>query len=97
MFRLQIQDVVGNDEVTLIRKFGNETWVENLCYLCIYLFVFSIRLMFSIADIQSAEDEPEYEPEEGESAEDQPPHSYPIRASFSITKVWIHKTYSYFC
>lgn len=66
----EIQDVVGNDEVTLIRKFGNET----------------IRLMFSIADIQRPEDEPEYEQEEGENAEDQPLHSYPTRASFSITK-----------
>ena len=46
--------------------------------------------MFSIADIQSAEEEPEYEQEEGEGAEDQPLHSYPIRASFSITKVLFH-------
>lgn len=43
--------------------------------------------MFSIADIQT-EEEPEYEQEEGEGAEDQPLHSFPIRASFSITKVW---------
>ncbi|KAG1862410.1 mitochondrial glycoprotein [Suillus tomentosus] len=66
----EIQDVTGNDEVTLVRKFGNET----------------IRMMFSIADIQNAEEEPEYEQEEGEGGEEQPPHSYPIRASFSITK-----------
>ncbi|KAG2156899.1 mitochondrial glycoprotein [Suillus bovinus] len=66
----EIQDVTGNDEVTLVRKFGNET----------------IRMMFSIADIQNAEDEPEYEQEEGGGGEDQPLHSYPIRASFSITK-----------
>ncbi|KAG1800362.1 mitochondrial glycoprotein [Suillus plorans] len=66
----EIQDVTGNDEVTLVRKFGNET----------------IRMMFSIADIQNAEEEPEYEQEEGEGGEDQPPNSYPIRASFSITK-----------
>ncbi|KAG1763720.1 mitochondrial glycoprotein [Suillus occidentalis] len=65
----EIQDVAGNDEVTLIRKFGNET----------------IRMMFSIADIQSAEEEPEYE-QEGEGGEDQPLHSYPVRTSFSITK-----------
>lgn len=48
---------------------------------------YSIRMMFSIADIQNAEEEPEYEQEEGEGGEEQPPHSYPIRASFSITKV----------
>lgn len=51
----------------------------------------SIRLIFSIADIQT---EPEAEFEEGEegaeeSAEDAdaPLHSYPIRCSFSFTKV----------
>jgi complement component 1 Q subcomponent-binding protein len=44
-------------------------------------------MMFSIADIQNAEEEPEYEAEEGEGGEEQPPHSYPIRSSFSITKV----------
>jgi len=66
----EIQDVAGNDEVTLVRKFGNET----------------IRLMFSIADIQSAEEDPEYEQEEGEGAEDQALNTYPVRASFSITK-----------
>lgn len=69
----QIEDVAGNDEVTLTRKFGNET----------------IRLVFSIADIQSPQenefDEPEEE--EGEGEESEPPvNSYPIRCSFSITK-----------
>ncbi|EGO03975.1 hypothetical protein SERLA73DRAFT_175685 [Serpula lacrymans var. lacrymans S7.3] len=68
----KIDDVEGNDEVTLTRKFGNE----------------SIRLMFSIADIQAADEDPEYEQEDGDEAsgEDQPAHSYPIRTSFSITK-----------
>ena len=51
----------------------------------------SIRLIFSIADIQ-AEQEAEFEEgEEGveEGAEDSeaPLHSYPIRCSFSFTKV----------
>jgi hypothetical protein len=46
----------------------------------------SIRVMFSIADIQNVE-EPEYEQEEGESEESDPAQSYPIRVSFSITKV----------
>ena len=49
----------------------------------------SIRLIFSIADIQS-EQEPEFE--EGEEAAENeesevPLHSYPIRCSFSFTKV----------
>lgn len=67
----QIEDVPGNDEVTLTRKFGNET----------------IRLMFSIADIQ-AEQEADFEEleESEEASEDQPVHSYPIRCSFAITK-----------
>ncbi|KAH7928563.1 mitochondrial glycoprotein [Leucogyrophana mollusca] len=68
----QIEDTLGNDEVTLTRKFGNE----------------NIRLMFSIADIQTADEDPEYEQEEGDDAnsEDEPIHTYPIRSSFSITK-----------
>ncbi|KAI0760592.1 mitochondrial glycoprotein [Fomes fomentarius] len=69
-----IEDTLGADEVTLIRKFGNE----------------DIRLIFSIADLQT---EQEAEFEEGveaaeENAEDAeaPLHSYPIRCSFSFTK-----------
>ncbi|KAH7907540.1 mitochondrial glycoprotein [Hygrophoropsis aurantiaca] len=67
-----IEDTVGNDEVTLTRKFGNE----------------NIRLMFSIADIQTADEDPQYEQEEGDDAnsEDEPIHTYPIRTSFAITK-----------
>ncbi|KZT24864.1 mitochondrial glyco protein [Neolentinus lepideus HHB14362 ss-1] len=69
----QIEDVAGNDEVTLTRKFGNET----------------IRLVFSIADIQSPqENEFDEQEEEGESedSEDAAVNSYPLRCSFSITK-----------
>ncbi|KAI0918351.1 hypothetical protein AcV5_002358 [Taiwanofungus camphoratus] len=65
-----VEDTAGNDEIALTRKFGNET----------------IRLMFSIADIQN-EQETEYEQEEGETNQEEeamPP--YPIRCSFSITK-----------
>jgi len=64
-----IENVPGQDEITLSRKFGNE----------------SIRLIFSIADIQ--EDEPNYEnPEESEGAEDEGIQGYPIRVSVSVTK-----------
>jgi complement component 1 Q subcomponent-binding protein len=73
----QIEDVSGNDEVTLTRKFGNE----------------NIRLVFSIADIQSSENDPEFSEEtegaQNESSEehdDEPSGAYPIRASLSITK-----------
>lgn len=49
----------------------------------------SIRFIFSIADIQTeqeAEFEEGEEPAESEESE-QPLHSYPIRCSFSFTKV----------
>jgi len=63
-------DVSGNDEVTLMRKFGNE----------------DVRVMFSIADIQT-EQESEFEEEATEAEnEEAPAHSYPIRCSVSITK-----------
>ena len=56
----------------------------------------SIRLIFSIADIQS-EQEAEFEDAEGaeEGAEDAdtPLHSYPLRCSFSFTKVRIRCIY----
>ncbi|KAJ3519483.1 hypothetical protein NMY22_g13178 [Coprinellus aureogranulatus] len=62
-----IEDTPGQDEVALTRKFGQET----------------IRLIFSIADIQS-------EPEDYEGAESEEPEQsnsdYPIRVSVSITK-----------
>ncbi|KAI0703758.1 regulatory protein suaprga1 [Cytidiella melzeri] len=66
-----IEDVAGNDEVAFVRKFGNET----------------IKLIFSIADIQTAQEAQFEELEEGEEAsEDEPAHSYPIRCSVSINK-----------
>ncbi|KAL4072471.1 mitochondrial glycoprotein [Scleroderma yunnanense] len=66
----KIEDVTGNDELTLSRKFGNE----------------HIRVMFSIADVQSAE-EPEFGSEDEDSSEAPDSiHSYPIRVSLSITK-----------
>jgi hypothetical protein len=63
----------------------------SLLSSCAHKGLCSIRLMFSIGDI-SGQQEQEYEQmenEEGEEAEseDQPIHSYPIRCSFSITKV----------
>ncbi|KJA18401.1 hypothetical protein HYPSUDRAFT_90006 [Hypholoma sublateritium FD-334 SS-4] len=63
-----INDTRGNDEVTLTRKFGDE----------------HIRIMFSIADIQTEDDlEGEHEGEEDEAP---PATAMPIRASLSITK-----------
>ncbi|TEB34066.1 regulatory protein suaprga1 [Coprinellus micaceus] len=63
-----IEDSAGQDEVALSRKFGQET----------------IRVIFSIADIQS---EPEdFEASESEEAAEQSTSDYPIRVSVSITK-----------
>ena len=70
----KIEDVAGADEVALTRTFGNET----------------IKLVFSIADIQAQEDEPEFEDEEGSEevpSEDEPIHSYGVRVAFTVTKV----------
>ncbi|EIM88979.1 regulatory protein suaprga1 [Stereum hirsutum FP-91666 SS1] len=69
-----IEDTVGSDEITLTRKYGNE----------------EIRLIFSIADIQTPEEndfpEEEAEGEEGASSEDTLGATYPLRCSFSISK-----------
>ncbi|KAG5727430.1 hypothetical protein E4T56_gene11913 [Termitomyces sp. T112] len=69
----EIQDSLGNDEVVMTRTFGNE----------------KIRLMFSIADMDAMEEDFESEESESEGQEndgDDPLHTFPIRASLSITK-----------
>jgi hypothetical protein len=43
--------------------------------------------MFSIADIQNMEDEAGLEQENDESGDNDTSESYPIRVSFSVTKV----------
>jgi len=63
----QVEDSVGNDEVTLTRQFGNET----------------VRLMFSIADLQQEPEQEEFEQEEDEEPASQ---ISPIRCSISVTK-----------
>jgi len=68
----KIEDTSGQDEVALTRKFFNE----------------NIRLVFSIADIQTHE-EPSFEDEEGDEEsvpEDEPIHSYGVRVAFTVTK-----------
>jgi hypothetical protein len=50
----------------------------------------SIRLIFSISDIQPEEDFDEEEPEsDSESDVDENPAPYPVRAALTITKVRI--------
>ncbi|KAJ6489958.1 regulatory protein suaprga1 [Mycena sanguinolenta] len=61
----EIKDTPGNDEVFLTRKFGDE----------------SIRVMFSIADLQGLEDE-----DEGTDNEDNEPPPTELRVSLSISK-----------
>ncbi|KAI9456360.1 regulatory protein suaprga1 [Lactarius psammicola] len=63
-----IEDALGNDEVTIHRKFGNE----------------HIRLIFSIADLQGAEEN--LESHEGEEGSPEDEASYPLRCSFTVTK-----------
>lgn len=61
------------------------------------MIVCSIRLMFSIVDIQTEQETDFEELEEGQEAdEDEPVHSYPIRCSFNITKVrpFYHPTHA---
>jgi complement component 1 Q subcomponent-binding protein len=67
----KINDISGNDEVTITRTFGDE----------------NIRVMFSIADVQAEEDMSELENEsDSESDVDDNPAPFPVRASLSITK-----------
>jgi len=75
----KIEEKEGHDEVVLHRKFGNE----------------DIRVVFSIADIDTSQEQPEPELDdegnpisteaEGEG-EGQSPAVYPIRCSITITK-----------
>lgn len=47
----------------------------------------SIRVMFSIADIQNTEEESEFDQDGDEGGEQDHAHGYPVRVSFSVTKV----------
>jgi hypothetical protein len=88
----QIKDTPANDEVFLTRKFGDEKCVV-LSFPHFRLIgranamPRSIRVMFSIADLQSIPDEDEPEPEatddEGPARRDEPA----LRVSVAITKV----------
>ncbi|KAJ6544138.1 regulatory protein suaprga1 [Mycena capillaripes] len=67
----KIQDTPGSNEVVFTRQFGNE----------------SIRLTFSVADLQGQEDPAEFDEEaEGEDAQEEQPSSDFMRAVASITK-----------
>ncbi|CAE6427090.1 unnamed protein product [Rhizoctonia solani] len=65
----KIEDLEGHDEVALERTFGNET----------------IRVLFSIADIDAPQD-PAFEDAEGADEQDAPIPMPPIRCSIIITK-----------
>ncbi|KAF9652748.1 mitochondrial glycoprotein [Thelephora ganbajun] len=66
----EVENVEGSDEVALTRKFGNE----------------SIRVVFSISDLQTDIEAEEFDGAEGEEGEVDAPHSSPVRCSISITK-----------
>nr|GAT61190.1 predicted protein [Mycena chlorophos] len=65
----EIKDEPGNDEVFLTRKFGNET----------------IRVMFSVADLQGFDEKDVEEPELDEAGAEKDP-AVELRVSVSITK-----------
>jgi len=65
----KIQDASGHDEVILTRQFNNET----------------IRVIFSIADLES--EQPEFEEEAAEGEEEEPVGAiFPLRCSITVTK-----------
>ncbi|CUA76794.1 Mitochondrial acidic protein mam33 [Rhizoctonia solani] len=64
-----IEDTEGQDEVALVRTFGNET----------------IRILFSIADIDAPQD-PAFDDGEGADGEEAPVPIAPIRCSIVISK-----------
>ena len=95
IFPLQLEDVPGNDEITLSRTFGNEKFVISNNYSIRAFFMFmtcSLRLMFSIVEMPT-EEEDFTSNEEGSGAregeDEESLHSYPIRAVLSITKVGV--------
>ncbi|KAF7763678.1 hypothetical protein Agabi119p4_8215 [Agaricus bisporus var. burnettii] len=65
-----IEETPSHDEVTLSRKFGNE----------------SLRLIFSTGDVQQAEDEFNEDGEVAENEDDDTGSLYPLRASLTLTK-----------
>jgi hypothetical protein len=91
----QIEDVPGNDEVILKRKFGNEQYVSGRRWSCvagsdlIFSQRSSIRLIFSIADLQGADGDGNVmvpmDAEDGASEDGEA--SYPLRCAITITKV----------
>ena len=84
--------MLGNDEVTLSRTFGNEKYVlfaSQSWVSLAYSFLNSIRMMFSIMDVQAQQENVFSEgEEEGNEDADAAEPSYPVRTSFVITKVW---------
>ncbi|THH11945.1 hypothetical protein EW145_g350 [Phellinidium pouzarii] len=69
-----IDDTLGNDEVAFVRKFGNET----------------IRLLFSISDLNASESDREFEMEQrveaGEEADPEQQTISPCRVQVIVTK-----------
>ena len=57
----------------------------------------SIRVLFSIADIDSTQDDPEFTNEGAENEEPEVEHSFPVRVGITITKVSCSCNVSAFC
>ena len=57
----------------------------------------SIRVIFSISDLQNDVDAEDFDGAEGEEGEADVPQSYPVRCSISIAKVSLHGSKCPFC
>ena len=57
----------------------------------------SVRVLFSIADIDSTQDDPEFAEEGAESEEAQVEHGFPVRVGITITKVSYGSKMPAFC
>ncbi|CAK5274496.1 unnamed protein product [Mycena citricolor] len=76
----KLEDVPGNDEVLLFGKYENET----------------IRVMFSIADLQTVDESPENEMEE-EEEEPETPTELRVRVTFSKSNAPGAMTADFYC
>lgn len=91
---IQIEHQDGHDEVAIVRQFGNETCVSTLFDSISTLLTepFSVRVIFSIGDIDTPQEVNEYDEEGNPIAQDEDATSNPafaIRCAITITKVYL--------
>ena len=81
----------------MTRKFGSERCVKLFSFLASGLTAISIRVVFSISDLQNDVEAEDFDGAEGEEGEVEAPNSYPVRCSISITKVSFTDQNDAFC